>query len=209
MSRLRAKHRASRAAAFAVSVSALPFACGPTIRPEAHLANERSFLRLGVDLDEENAAVRRVLAQRRLSVISEVRGPFFIALGAATFDQRLSAIRVISPRGVTVAEDAAQDDLFAPASLHLLERFPVTLDEYHLVAWSRVAHGQDLGCVSLTRLLPDGSPVSATLGVGEFGPRACIADLSAVGERRMRAVLAFPGLFAGRTPRLFVEVAFQ
>ncbi len=202
-------HGSPVVAALAISVSALLFACGPTIRPEAHFANERSFLRLGVELEEEDAAVRRVLAQRRLSVVSEVRGPFFIALGAVTYDERLSAIRVISPRGVIVAEDAAQDDLFAPASLQLLEHFPATLGEYHLVAWSRAARGRELGCVSLTRLLPDGSPVSAILDVGEFGPRACVADLRASGERRLRALLAFPGLFSGQTPSLFVELAFQ
>jgi hypothetical protein len=189
--------------------SAQSGACGPSLAPEAHLASERSFLRLGVELEHEEEAVRHVLAQRRLSVASEVRGPIFIALGASTFDGRLSAIRVISPRGVIHAEDAAQDDLFAPASVRLLERFPPMLGEYYLVAWTRIALGRDLGCVSLIRILPDGSAVPAVLDVSALGPRACVADVRHAAGGRLTAELAFPGLFAGQTPSFSVELAFQ
>jgi hypothetical protein len=183
--------------------------CGPSLRPEAHFANERSFLRLGVELDKEDDAVRHVLAQRRLSVTSEVRGPIFIALGAATFDERLTAVRLITPRGVIAAEDAAQDDLFAPASLRLLDHLPATFGDYFLAAWTRIAHARDLGCVTLLRVLPDGSGVAAVLDVSDFGPRACVADLGLSGEGRLRALLAFPGLHAEQTPHLYVELSFQ
>lgn len=184
-------------------------ACGPSLSPEAHLATERSFLRLGVELAREDEAVRHVLAQRHLSVAAEVRGPMFIALGASTLDARLSAIRVLSPRGVVVAEDAAQDDLFVPGELRLLDHFPSTLGEYHFVAWTRIARGRDLGCATLYRVLPDGSAVQAVLDVSTLGPRACVADLSRAPSGQLSALVAFPGLFAGQTPSLFVELAFQ
>ncbi|MFT3921681.1 MAG: hypothetical protein QM778_04025 [Myxococcales bacterium] len=187
----------------------ISYACGPSFRPEAHLANERSFLRLGVELDKEEQAVRHVLAQRKLLVAAEVRGPAFIALGASTLDTRLSAIRVISPRGVIVAEDAAHDDLFAPAELQLFDRFPTMVDDYAFVAWTRIPYGRDLGCASLYRILPDLSAVAAVLDVSTVGPRACIAELTRAGDGQMSARLAFPGLYAGQTPSLMVQMSFQ
>jgi hypothetical protein len=184
--------------------------CQHGLTPEEYLARERSFLRLGVDLDEEERSVRHVLAQRHLSVATEVRGPAFRALGAATLDGRLSAIRILSRRGVALAEDAAHDDLFAPGELQLLERFPTSLGEYELAAFVRIARGRDLGCAQLIRVLPDGHAVQAVLDVGELGPRACVAELTSGASGRLQATLGFPGLHgAGRTPRMQVELAFK
>ena len=107
---LRAGSRFARGRACPLRLAALLAACGPSLSPEAHLATERSFLRLGVELANEDEQVRHVLAQRHLSVAAEVRGPIFIGLGASTLDSRLSAIRVLapsSPCGAPVVDDAA------------------------------------------------------------------------------------------------------
>jgi hypothetical protein len=149
-----------------------------------------------------------VLAQRRLDVVSEQRGPGFVALGAQSLSGRLSAVRVITVRGVVVAEDGERDDLFAPSSVELLEGFGPTLGEYVLVALTRTAPDLDRGCVSWFRILPDGSAVRGELDASALGSRACVAAVAHGEHGRLRATVAWPGLSALTTPHLDVELAF-
>jgi hypothetical protein len=174
----------------------------------AYLKNELGFLQLGVRLASEEKEVRRVLAQRGLRVVARLADPHFIALGAATRDGMKSAVRVISPRGVVVASEAALDDLFAPAQVALIEHFGGSIGEYLLVAEARVARGQDAGCVSLYRVLDDGNIVSAVLDVSALGSRACVSNLAPARGGHIAATVAWPGLHALTTPQLDVELAF-
>lgn len=187
-----------------------PAACaqGPSSH-QAYLERELRFLRLGVDLETEERAVRQVLAQRKLSVVGQVRGPGFIALSAQSFDGRLSAVRVITGRGVVLAEDGDEEDLFVPSSLHLLRGMPTSVGEHTLVAWVRTARGHDLGCATLLRVLPDGNTVAGVLDTSTFGPRACVSDLTRVDNGPLSAQVAFPGLMSERTPFIQAEMAFQ
>jgi hypothetical protein len=188
---------------------ALLCACRRPLTPEEYLRRERSYLRLGVDMEQEEKSVRHVLAQRKLSVRTELRGPGFVVLDAASFDERVSALRAITGRGVVLAEDAALDDLFVASSLSLLDRLPTSLGDFRLFAFARTGAGRDRGCVTLMRVLPDGSLLRAVLDVGTFGPRACVSDLARGDSGRLRAELSFPGLYAEGTPSLRVELAFQ
>jgi hypothetical protein len=174
----------------------------------AYLKNELGFLQLGVRLASEEKEVRRVLAQRGLRVVARLEDPHFIALGAATRDGLKSAVRVISPRGVVVASDAALDDLFAPAQVALIEHFGGTIGEYLLVAEARVARGHDAGCVTLHRVLADGNVVAAVLDVSALGSRACVSNLAPARSGHIAATVAWPGLHALTTPQLDVELAF-
>jgi len=174
----------------------------------AYLRHEQSYLHVGVRLESEEKEVRRVLMQRGLRVVARLADPAFIALGAATRDGSKSAVRVISPRGVVIASDAALDDLFAPAQVALIEHFGGTIGESLLVAEVRVARGQDAGCVTLYRMLDDGNAVAAVLDVSLLGSRACVANLAPARSGHIAATVAWPGLHALTTPQLEVELAF-
>ncbi len=187
----------------------LQASCGGGAAAPSHFERELTFLRLGVELDEEDRAVRQVLAQRRLSIADETRGPGFLALFARTFEARLSAIRVITGRGVVHAEDAALDDLFAPGSLQLLSKLPTSIGDYIVVAWTRIPRGEDLGCATLLRILPDGNVVPGLLDVSTLGPRACVSELQRTEDGRFSATIAFPGLRSERAPYILAELGFQ
>jgi hypothetical protein len=186
------------------AITLLLAACTPAQDPQAFLDREASFLRPGVDLASEEREVRRVLEQRGMRVTARVAQPGFVALGAVS--RRASAVRVITGRGVVVAEDAEADDLFQPAVLALGEGF--TLGEYTLVGYARTPARQDVGCVTLARILPDASTVSCVLDVSDFGARACVASVSLGRNGALRAKIAWPSLHAYATPRLDVELDF-
>ncbi|MDB4987333.1 MAG: hypothetical protein JWN04_2511 [Myxococcaceae bacterium] len=176
---------------------------------QPYLRQELGFIQLGVQLESEEKEVRRVLAQRALRVVARLDDPIFIALGAATRDGSKSAVRLVSRRGVVLAEDASFDDLFAPGTVSLLEHFGGTLGEYQLLAHARIARGRDVGCVTLHRVLPDGSIMQCPLDVSALGARACVSNLAPGRGGHMQATVAWPGLYALATPQLEVELAFN
>jgi hypothetical protein len=184
-------------------------ACTPAQDPQAFIDQELSFLRPGVQLEAEEREVRRVLAQRGLRVNARVAPAGFTALSALSRDRRLSALRVITARGVVVAEDAATDDLFQPGTISLLEHFGGTIGEFALLAYARVPLGQDAGCVTLQRILPDANAAACVLDVSRLGARACVSNLGPSRAGRMRATVAWPSLHAFTTPQLDVELAFD
>jgi hypothetical protein len=175
---------------------------------EDYLHSEFALVPKGVDVEAEEHEVRRVLRQRGLDVVSELRGTGFVALGAASLNGRSSALRVITPRGVVMAEDAALDDLFAPSSLSLLDRFAPAVGDYVLVASERTSARADRGCVTLTRILPDGNVVNAELDLSPLGSRACVSSVAHAEHGRLRATVAWPGLTMIETPEIAVELGF-
>ena len=187
---------------------ALLFGASAAHDPQPYLSSELVFLKPGVRLETEEREVRRVLAQRNMRIVSRSSQPEYIALGAASRDDRQSAVRVISPRGVVIAEDAALDDLFAPAKIILLEHFVGTIHDYTLIASARLPKGREIGCVTVHRLLPDGSAVECVLDTGLLGSRACVANLAQGRTGHLRATIAWPNLHAIVTPQLDVELAF-
>jgi hypothetical protein len=180
-----------------------------TMSEQEFLERELSLVRPGVDLPKEEREVRRVLRQRHLDIVNELRGPGFVALGAASLDGSRTAVRVITARGVVIAEDASADDLFAPAQVALLDGFGPRVSDYLLVAFVRTPRRADRGCVSLSRVLADGHTVPATLDVAPLGSRACISSLTRSERGRVRATVAWPALSAKTTPELRVELAFE
>ncbi|MET0283140.1 MAG: hypothetical protein ABW352_01665 [Polyangiales bacterium] len=186
------------------AITLLLAACTPAQDPRAFLDHEASFLRPGVDLASEEREVRRVLGQRGMRVTGRVEQPGFVALGAAS--RRASAVRVITGRGVVVAEDAEVDDLFHPATLALGEGF--TVGDYTLVGYARTPARQDVGCVTLERILPDATTTPCVIDSSDFGARACVASVSLGRNGALRAKIAWPSLHAYTTPRLDVELDF-
>ena len=177
--------------------------------PSAHLRKELVFLQTGVRLEDEERQVRRVLGQRSLRVVARLEGPGFIALGAASRDGVHSAVRVISTRGVQIAEDAATDDLFLPGRVALLEHFGGAYGgDYVFVASARMPYARDAGCVSLYRIMPDGSALTAVLDVSELGTGACVSNLAPAGGTKLRVGIAWPALYALKTPQMDAEMAF-
>ncbi len=181
-------------------------ACVRAQDPQAFLDYEASFLRPGVDLEHEEREVRRVLEQRGMRVTGRLQREGFIALGAA--NRRASAVRVITGRGVVLAEDAEVDDLFKPEKVALLEGFGGSIEDYTLVAYTRTPVHQDVGCVALERVLPDASVVSCVLDVSDFGARACVSSLAPGRNGQLRAKIAWPSLRSFSTPQLDVELGF-
>jgi hypothetical protein len=180
--------------------------CGPRGLDPAHLQTELGFFRLGVDRDAEEQALRRVFAQRRLHIVTELRTEGFVAFGAESIDGKTTAIRVLSSRGIVFAEDATLDDLFAPATLALVESLPTRFGEMEVLAFSRVPRGADLGCVRLLEVRPDGTVAEAELDVSPLGSRACVALLGSVAETRVQSRVGFPGLAHDVTPALWVPL---
>jgi hypothetical protein len=183
-------------------------ACGAAKqrRAEEHLRNELNFYRAYVDVDSEEAATRRVLAQRNLVVEEEARGEGFRALGASSIDHKRSAVRIISRRGVVAAEDADADDWFALRNVALWTVGTRAALPETLVGIQKTARGQEAPCLTLYRLEPDGRVSEVEFRVQLFGSHACVSSLSALDKSRFEAVLAWPGLSAGVAPRLRVEL---
>jgi hypothetical protein len=184
-------------------------ACRTPMSAEDYMQNELALVRPGVDIEAEEREVRRVLGQRGLDVVSELRGAGFVALGADSVNGRASALRIITGRGVVLAEDAARDDLFAPAHVALLDDFAPSVGDHVLIASERMAERADRGCVSLTRVLPDGAVVSAELDVSALGSRACVASVAHGEHGRLRATVAWPSLTLIETPEIAAELAFS
>jgi hypothetical protein len=178
------------------------------VSPDDYLRRELQLVHAGVDVAAEEKAVRHVLAQRHMQVVSELRGQGFVALGASSLDGRLSAVRVITARGVVVAEDGQRDDLFAPATLALLDDFGPTFGEYVLVAMLRTVAPAERGCVSWFRILPDGSALRGELDASALGSRACVSAIERGLHGRLKAVVAWPGLTALNTPYIDAELSF-
>ncbi len=176
---------------------------------QTYLTTEASFFRAGVDRKAEEREVRRVFAQRKLDVVSEVRTGDFTALGAESAGGNVTAVRVITGRGVVVAEDAVLDDLFRPARVKLLDDFAPALQDLVLVATQRTLGHGDEGCANLWRILPTGGVAEVVLDVTRFGTRACVVSLAHAGRDRLQGEIGFPGLSAGQMPRLPVALAFQ
>ncbi|HEY6879593.1 MAG TPA: hypothetical protein VI299_16315 [Polyangiales bacterium] len=192
-----------------VILALLSVACTPAQDPQAFLDYEASFLRPGVDLESEEREVRRVLGQRGLRVNARVEQHGYVALSAMSRDRRLTALRLITARGVVVAEDADSEDLFQPARIALLEHFGGTTGEFSLLAYAHVPLGQDVGCVTLQRVLPDGNAVAAIFDVSQLGARACVSNLAPGRGGRVRAKIAWPSLHAVTTPQIDAELAFD
>jgi hypothetical protein len=176
--------------------------------PDEYLHTELKLVRAGVDIEGEEQAVRRVLGQRQMQVVRELRGPGFVALGAESLGGRLTAVRVITARGVVVAEDGQRDDLFAPSSLALLDDFGPTFGEYVLVALQRTSPPAEHGCVSWFRILPDGRAVRGVLDASALGSRACVSSIAPGPRGRLYATVAWPGLTSLTTPVIDVELGF-
>lgn len=176
-------------------------------RAEEHLRNELSFFVPYVDIDEESKATRRVLGQRNLVVEEEVRGESFSALSAASLDQKRSAVRIITQRGVMAAEDGDVDDWLAPlAKVRLVTVAARSSIPETLVGITKTARGQDAGCLTLFRVLGDGRLVEVRMRVDRFGSLACVTDLAASAPGAFQARVVWPGLSAGVAPALDVEL---
>lgn len=183
-------------------------ACARGTRPE-YFATEASFFRVGVDRQAEEREVKRVLGQRKLDVTAELRSKDFVAFGASTLDSKVSAIRVITDRGVVIAEDAQLDDLFAPAQVAVLDEFPTRLNDLALVGFVRTPRNHDAGCVRLSRILPDGNVAQVLLDVSAFGSRACVLSLKPGPRGRLLAEVGSPDLTLGHTEPVRATLAFQ
>jgi hypothetical protein len=193
------------------SVSLLSFlclSCGAATqrRAEDHLRNELNFFVPYVDLDAEERATREVLAQRNLVIDEEARGEHFRALSASSLDHKRSAVRIITQRGVSVAEDADADDFFALAKVGLVTLASRGTLSETLVGVTKTTRGQDAGCLTLYRVASDGRLSPVELRVESFGSRACVGSLLPVEKASFDAVVVWPTLSAGVTPHLTVEL---
>lgn len=189
-------------------LSCIVIACHST-RGADHLHTELSFLQPFIDMEDEARAIRRALAQRKLIVDDELKRPSFIALSAASLDGKRTAARVITQRGVVIAEDADADDLFALAQVSLAFVPGVGSEAETLIAIGRRARRQSAGCVSLFRVQPDARPFEVHINVERFGSQACVSTVRATGPQQLMATVVWPGLSPLVAPALEVELAFD
>jgi hypothetical protein len=159
-----------------------------------------------VDPQREALEVRRVLAQRRLRVEDELSEVGYVALGARQPGGPLSAVRLVTRRGVVLGVDGDLSAPLAPSEVSLASSAPRQLEDLDLVTISLRARALDLGCLRLFRVLGDGRVVELKLDVSALGSRACVAELRAAGGGRLLATVGFPGLAQLRVPRLPVEL---
>lgn len=177
-------------------------ACGPSVVPlEEHVDRELSFLAVGVQPAEEARRVQASLRQRGLRVVRRLDGPNHQALWARS--DSASAVRVITRRGIVVAEDASLDDVLEPSVLQLLD---AGSSDPAWVVVARLQPGDKRGCARVFAILADGSAVPQPIAVDSFGDRACVAHLRR-GEGRLRVRVAWPTLSAGDVP--FVDIPYR
>lgn len=194
--------------ALALLILCCLFACHST-RAADHLQAELSFLQPFVDIETEARAVRAVLAQRKLAVDEEFRTPNFIALSAVSLSGKRSAVRVITKRGVVLAEDADADDLFSLAEVGLALVAGVGSESESLLAITKRARSESAGCASLFRVLPDARPQQITIKADRFGSQACIARAHAISPKELAGVVVWPRLTPFTAPSLEVTLAFD
>ena len=185
-----------------VVLGVLAAGCGGPPPLQDHLEKELKFLHVGVDPVQEAREVRASFAQRGMRVVTHLQGARFQALAARS--PEASAVRVITSRGIAVAEDARSDDLFRPEYVQLLGTGP---GEPAMLVVVRRGLGQSLGCGRVYRVHDDGNALPQRVDVSSFGDLACLAGA----EKRARGLtvrLAWPALSAGGTvPEL--EVPFR
>lgn len=175
-------------------------------RAQEHLRNELSFLVPFVDIEAEEKAVREALAKRKLVVDETLRGPGYTALSASTLDQKLSAVRIISARGIVAAEDGDLDDPLAPSRVALTSLATGGPGSETLLGIVKTPRGQEPGCAQYHRVRPDASLVPLEVHIERFGSRACLARLARDEAGTLLAQVAWPSLSAGSTPVLTVDM---
>jgi hypothetical protein len=175
-------------------------------RAREHLRNELNFLVPYVDIESEEKAVRKALAQRKLVVDETLRGPGYVALSAATLDQKRTAVRIISARGIVAAEDGDQDDLFAASRVALGSLATGGPGSEMLLGIVKTERGQDRGCAQFYRVRPDASLAPLEVHIERFGSRACLAALGRDEAGTLFAQVGWPSLSAGSTPVLTVDM---
>jgi hypothetical protein len=173
---------------------------------EEHLRNEFNFLVPWVDLEAEEKAVRNVLGQRKLVVDETLRGQGFVALSASTLDQRRTAVRIITARGVVSAEDGDLDDMFATSKVAFSSLSTGGPGSELLLGVAKTERGNDLGCALFQRVRPDANLAKVDVHIERFGSRACLAGLTRDPEGTIVARIGWPSLSAGLAPTLSVDV---
>lgn len=176
-------------------------------RGDEHLQRELNFFVPYVDVDAEERAVRNVLSQRKLVVDQVVRQHNFVALSASTLDGAKSAVRVISQRGVVLAEDGDTQDYFGLAAVDLFALPTTGAEGDTLLGVVQTARHQTVGCAQLYRVLADGRIHPVPLHLEQFGERACLHALRPRSGRLYTATVAWPGLSPFLAPMLEVAVA--
>jgi hypothetical protein len=171
-----------------------------------YLNKELSFLVPFVDIEAEEKAVRNVLAQRKLVVEEAVRGAGFVALSAATLDQKRTSVRVITSRGVVAAEDGDVDDLFGARKVALMSLTTGGPGSETLLGISKTERAHDLGCASFSRVRQDANLVKVDVHIERFGSRACLVDLKRDADGALLAGVGWPSLSAGVGPTLDVDM---
>lgn len=170
------------------------------------MRNELNFLVPFVDIEAEERAVRRVLAQRKLAVDETVRGVGFVALSAVTLDERLSAVRIITSRGVVAAEDGDMDDLFGASRVKLGSIASTGPGAPALLGIAKTERGQELGCAQYFRVRADAQLAAVAVHLERFGSRACLAVLERDAAGVLTAQVGWPSLSAGLAPTLRVDM---
>jgi hypothetical protein len=183
----------------------LGLACRPSLA-EQHLQNELSFVVPYIDVLEEERAVRRVFAQRRLLVEERLEGPGYVALSGSSLDRSKSAVRIITPRGVVVAEDGDTQDWFALARVALLHELSPADASQPLLGVLKTARGRGEGCITLYQLLADGRAELVDVQLQRFGSLACVAELRAIDAEHFVAHVGWPELASLGAPRLEVDM---
>jgi hypothetical protein len=173
---------------------------------EEHLRTELNFLVPYVDIESEEKAVVNVLAQRKLVVDERLRGNGFLALSASTFDQKRTAVRIITNRGVVAAEDGDRDELFGASKVSLLSISVGGPGSELLLGIAKTEREHDLGCAQFFRVRPDGNLLKLDVKLGRFGSRACLAALKRDAAGTLIASVGWPSLSAGVAPTLAVDM---
>lgn len=188
------------------SLSCLLLVACRTPSADDHLQRELAFFVPYVDLETEETAVRAVLGQRKLVVEQVLRRPGFVALSATTLDGVKSAVRLITHRGVVLAEDGDTHDYFGHAAVGLFWVALAGHGSETLIGVRTTARRQSAGCARLVRVSPDGRVGDVPVHLEQFGDRACLHALRSNGARRYTATVAWPSLSPLLAPQLELDM---
>jgi hypothetical protein len=185
---------------------ALIAACGSDPPPPDSLR----FLRVGVDLEEESAAVLAGLERAGWTLDERIASARFVALSATRGEG--GAVRVITERGLQLAlpdvgteEEAARWELDTETTGHDLDGDGID----DVVARVRDA---DRICATLYAVSADGLVRAVPIAAGERFSDACVEDLVALdGEPPIEAIASsrFFELAHGPVPRLRMPLVLE
>jgi hypothetical protein len=172
-------------------------ACGARGENPA-IAHDLAVIGTGVDPRAEAEAVRSGLTNVGYVIGTEISGAGYVAFDARRSADGVTAVRILTSRGIAVALDVPVGEAAEAVTLRRVEG----IDDL-VVARADPESARD--CLVLLRVEEDGRVVQVPIELGRFGTGVCVEDARDVGGDEAIELLThirFYALARGETPSI-------